>query len=148
MHDKDKVILTWSLQTSGIKESIAKVDIPAQQVETIAEPASFLEPPSNPNSADEVRATEQAEQELENFMLGEIANVAATFSMQSPAVVYQPDVPDVPSQSQPQRQSQGQSMAESSGKGKDMQTLRNTLKGSSSRASNFQPRTLRSQMQP
>ena len=69
--------------------------------------ASFVEPPSNPNSADEVRATEQAEQELENFMLGEIANVAATFSMQLPAVVSQPDDSSVPQSSQPQRDSQG-----------------------------------------
>jgi hypothetical protein len=37
LHDKDKVILTWSLQSSGIKESIAKVDIPAPMMETIAD---------------------------------------------------------------------------------------------------------------
>jgi hypothetical protein len=107
---QDQVILTWSLQSSGIKESIAKVEIPAQRTEIIADALSFVEPPSNPNSADEVRATEQAEQALENFMISSIANVAGTFSMQSPPVVYQPDVPSVPQSSQPQRQSQGSSM--------------------------------------
>jgi hypothetical protein len=107
LNDKDKVILTWSLQSSGIKESIAKVEIPAPIMQTIADAPSFLGPPSNPNSADEVRATEQAEHELENFMLSSIANVAANFSMQSPPVVSQPDDSSVPQSSQPQRDSQG-----------------------------------------
>jgi hypothetical protein len=99
LNAQDQVILTWSLQSSGFKENLAPVEIPAPMMQTIADAPSFLEPPSSPNSADEVRATEQAEQELENFMISSIANVAATFSMQSPAVVYQPDVPSVPQSS-------------------------------------------------
>jgi hypothetical protein len=39
-------------------------------------------------------------------------------------------------------------MAASCGRGKDMQTLRKAFKESSSRVSNFQPRTLQSQMPP
>ena len=78
-------------------------------MQTIADAPSFLEPPSNPNNADEVRATEQAEQERENYIINSIANVADTFSMQSPAVVYQPDFTSVPQSSQPRGQSQGSS---------------------------------------
>jgi hypothetical protein len=61
----------------------------------IAEEPTYVEPATDAIIGDELQANEDAEHGISNFAVSAIVDVC-NFSMQSPALVYQPNDPSEP----------------------------------------------------